>query len=212
MTNTGFPKFGFSQAGTYVTSLKNYNLPDFILGMVAREHNSDLLEKGHIVDRLQSMNDEALATLHKIFVECDDDANGKFAQYRFYAYVSSLFHKSEVLIDESIPGNSGRNHKVAAAVKQHGMYTAVAFNKATGNPVNRREAVKFYALVDDIKRGEHGTQLTEAIYGSSVGFRADVYTELEKLSKTSAKDEENRLDFKAVNFENNIYSVTKCSS
>lgn len=209
MVNRGFPKFGMSQAGAYVTSLKNYNLPDFILEIVAKECDSDLLEKGHIVDRLQSMNNAALSMLHRIFVECKNDEGGKFAQYRFYVYVSSMFHKAEVLIDETIPGGSGKNHRVQVAVKQNGMYAAVACNKATGNPVNKREASKFYAMVDDIKKGEYGTQLTEAIYGSSVGFRSDVLAELGKLSKSMEGDSENQLDLKAANFENNIYSVTK---
>ena len=37
MVNKGFPKFGMSQAGAYVTALKNYNLPDFILKLVAKD-------------------------------------------------------------------------------------------------------------------------------------------------------------------------------
>ena len=68
MVNKGFPKFGMSQAGIYVDALKNYNLPDFILELVAKECKSVLLERGRIDDRLQSMNDEALQVLHKVFV------------------------------------------------------------------------------------------------------------------------------------------------
>jgi hypothetical protein len=210
MVNKGFPKFGMSQAGAYVAALKNYNLPDFILVLVAKECHSDLLERGRIDDRLQSMNDQALELLHHVFVDCEEDDAGRYAQYRFYAYVSSMYHKCEVLINESIPGASGKNHKVPVAVKNNGMYIAVAYNKATGNPVNKRDTIKFYNLVDDIKKGDHGTMLTDAIYGSSVGFKGDSLVELENLSKSRTKDPENKLDFKTANFENNIYSVTKC--
>lgn len=210
MVNKGFPKFGMSQAGAYVASLKNYNLPDFILELVAIDCNSDLLERGRIDDRLQSMNDSALELLHKVFVECEEDEKGKFAQYRFYAYVSSMYHKCEVLINETIPGKSGKNHKIPVAVKNNGMYIAVAFNKTTGTPVQKREAVKFYNIVDDVKKGDHGTQLTDAIFGSSVGFKGDALVELEKLSKSRKQDAENKLEFKTANFENRIYSVTKC--
>ena len=210
MVNKGFPKFGMSQAGAYVAALKNYNLPDFILALVSKECNSDLLERGRIDDRLQSMNDQALELLHQVFVDCVEDSDGKFAQYRFYAYVSSMYHKCEVLINEAIPGASGKNHKVPVAVKNNGMYIAVAQNKATGNPVNKRDTTKFYNIVDDIKKGDHGTMLVDAIYGSSVGFRGEALVELEKLSKSRTKDPENKLDFKTANFENNIYSVTKC--
>ena len=210
MVNKGFPKFGMSQAGAFVAALKNYNLPDFILVLVAKECNSDLLERGRIDDRLQSMNDQALELLHQVFVDCQEDKDGRFAQYRFYAYVSSMYHKCEVLINETIPGASGKNHKVPVAVKSNGMYIAIAFNKATGNPVNKRETTKFYGIVDDIKKGDHGTQLVDAIYGSSVGFKGDALVELEKLSKSRKKDAEHKLDFKTANFENNIYSVTKC--
>ena len=73
MVNKGFPKFGMSQAGAFVAALKNYNLPDFILELVAKECKSDLLERGRIDDRLQSMNDEALELLHKVFVDCEED-------------------------------------------------------------------------------------------------------------------------------------------
>ena len=210
MVNKGFPKFGMSQAGAFVAALKNYNLPDFILELVAKECNSDLLERGRIDDRLQSMNDSALELLHKVFVDCEEDDAGKYAQYRFFAYVSSMYHKCEVLINEAIPGKSGKNHKVPVAVKNNGMYIAIAYNKATGNPVNKRETLKFYTMVDDIKKGDHGTMLTDAIYGSSVGFKGESLVELENLSKSRTKDPENKLDFKTANFENNIYSVTKC--
>lgn len=210
MVNKGFPKFGMSQAGAFVAALKNYNLPDFILELVAKECDSELLERGRIDDRLQSMNDAALELLHHVFVDCEEDDAGKYAQLRFYAYVSSMYHKCEVLINETIPGKTGKNHKVPVAVKSNGMYIAVAFNKATGKPVNKRDTVKFYEIVDDLKKGDHGTQLTDAIYGSSVGFRGEALVELENLSKSRTKDPENKLDFKTANFENNIYSVTKC--
>jgi hypothetical protein len=65
-------------------------------------------------------------------------------------------------------------------------------------------------MVDDIKKGDHGTMLTDAVYGSSVGFRTDALVELKELSESRDNDPENKLDFKTANFENNIYSVTKC--
>ena len=210
MVNKGFPKFGMSQAGAYVAALKNYNLPDFILVLIAKECKSELLERGRIDDRLQSMNDDALELLHKVFVGCEEDIAGKYAQYRFYAYVSSMYHKCEVLVNEIIPGASGTNHKVSVAVKNNGMYIAVAHNKAIGNPVNKKETIRFYEIVDDIKKGDHGTMLSDAIYGSSAGFRGDALVELENLSKSRIRDTENKLDFKTANFENNIYSGTKC--
>ena len=77
MVKKGFPSFGMSQAGAYVTALKNYNLPDFILKLVAIDTTSDLLERGRISDRLQSMNDTALELLNSIFVECKEDEKGK---------------------------------------------------------------------------------------------------------------------------------------
>ena len=90
------------------------------------------------------------------------------------------------------------------------MYISVAHNKATGNPVNKKETNRFYEMVDDIKKGDHGTMLTDAVYGSSVGFRTDALVALKDLSKSRDNDPENKLDFKTANFENNIYSVTKC--
>ena len=210
MVKKGFPNFGMSQAGAYVTALKNYNLPDFILKLIAKEANSDLLERGRISDRLQSMNDKALGLLNSIFVECEEDEKGKYAQYRFFAYVSSMYHKCEILVNEPIPGKSGKNHKIPVAVKSNGMYISVAFNKATGNPINKKNVTNFYEIADDVKNGIHGTQLTDAIYGSSVGFRGDALVELERLSKSRKQNPEDKLEFNTANFENRIYSVTKC--
>lgn len=209
MVNKGFPQFGMSQAGAFVAVLKNYNLPDFILELIAKECKSELLERGRIDDRLQSMNDEALGLLHKVFVDCEEDDAGHYAQYRFYAYVSSMYHKCEILINESIPGISGKNHKLPVAVKNNGMYIAVAINKSTGKQVNKRDTVRFYGIVDDIKNGDHGTMLTDAVFGSSVGFKGEALAELDDLSKARSKDPENKLDFKTANFENNIYSIIK---
>ena len=121
-----------------------------------------------------------------------------------------MYHKCEVLVNETIPGATGKDHKVLVAVKNNGMYISLAHNKATGNPVNKKETDRFYEMVDDIKKGDHGTMLTDAVYGSSVGFRKEALEDLAELSKSRDNDPENKLDFKTANFENNIYSVTKC--
>ena len=210
MVKKGFPNFGITQSGAFVAALKNYNLPDFVLALVAKDCNSDLLERGRIDDRLTSMNDESLELLHKVFIDCDEDSSGKFAQYRFFAYVSSMYHKCEILTDETIPGKSGKNYKIPIAVKNNGMYIAIGFNKPTGNTVSKKDIIKFYQIAADVKNGEHGTQLTDAIYGSSVGFKGESLVELERLSKEREDDPENALNFKAANFENRIYSITKC--
>ena len=97
MVKEGFPSFGITQCGSLVADLKNYNLPDFVLSLVANDCNSNLLERGRIDDRLSSMNDAALKLLHNVFVDCEDDEAGKYAQYRFFAYVSSMYHKCEVV-------------------------------------------------------------------------------------------------------------------
>ena len=210
MVKKGFPSFGITQSGAFVAALKNYNLPDFVLALVATACNSDLLERGRIDDRLASMNDNALELLHRVFVECEEDQDGKYAQYRFFAYVSSMYHKCEILISETIPGKSGKNHKVPIAVKLNGMYIAVGFNKSKGNAVSKKDITKFYEIVNDVKDGEHGTQLVDAIFGSSAGFKGEAVVELENLSKARGDDIENKLNFKTANFENRIYSVTKC--
>ena len=210
MSRSNFPTFGASKTGTFVSTLKNYNLPPFILEKIALDCKSDLVKKGRIEERLQSMNDAALEILHKVFVNCEEDANGVYADYRFFAYISSMFHKCEILLNEKIPGSSGKSHKVPIAVKNNGMYIAVGINKSSGGPISKREAIKFYEMVDDIKKGEHGNQLAEGIFGSSVGFDGEALVSLEKLSKSRKKDPQNKIEFKTASFENRIYSVTKC--
>jgi hypothetical protein len=90
------------------------------------------------------------------------------------------------------------------------MYIAVGFNKPNGHTVSKRDIIKFYEIVNDVKNGEHGTQLVDGIFGSSSGFKGEALVELEKLSKIRDADPENQLNFKTANFENRIYSVTKC--
>ena len=208
MTNSNFPEFCTPQVGHHVESLKNYALPDFILALVAKECKSDLAERGRIDKKLNSMNEESIELLYKIFVKCDKNESGQYALYRFYAYVASMYYKCEVLINETIPGKSGKNYKVPVAVKNNGMYISVAVNKDTGKQVNKRDTTKFYNMVDDIKNGEQGTMLTDAIYASSVGFKGEALVELDRLSAARINDPENKLDFKTAYFENNIYSVT----
>jgi hypothetical protein len=210
LSRGNFPSFGASKTGTYVSALKNYNLPHFILEKVAGDCESELIKKGRIEDRLQSMNDSALQLLHKVFVDCEEDPDGLYANYRFCAYISSMFHKCEILLNEKIQGASGKMHKVPVAVKNNGMYIAVGFNKSTGGPITKKETTKFYEIVDDIKKGEHGTLLTDGIYASSVGFEGGALVNLEKLSKSRKRDPENKIEFKTASFENRIYSVTKC--
>lgn len=208
MVNSNFPEFCTPQVGHHVESLKNYALPDFILALVAKECKSDLAERGRIDKKLNSMNEESIELLYKIFVKCDKNESGQYARYRFYAYVASMYYKCEVLINETIPGKSGKNYKVPVAVKNNGMYISVAVNKDTGKQVNKRDTTKFYNMVDDIKNGEQGTMLTDAIYASSVGFKGEALVELDRLSAARINDPENKLDFKTAYFENNIYSVT----
>jgi len=156
------------------------------------------------------MNDAALELLHRVFVDCEEDKEGKYAQYRFFAYVSSMYHKCEVLIADSIPGKSGKKHKVPIAVKNNGMYIAIGFNKPIGHAVSKKDIQKFYKIANDVKNGEHGTQLVDAVFASSAGFKGEAVVELEKLSKADVSDPEFKLNFKTANFENRIYSVTKC--
>ena len=210
MVKSNFPKFGLAQTGTYVSTLKNYNLPDFILRKVAKDADSELLDRGKIVDRLQSMNDGALEILHKVFVNCEEDSKGMYPRYRFWAYISSLYHKCEIILDDKIRGSSGKTHKIPVSVRNNGMYIAIAFNKSSGLPVSKKEVQKFYDIMDDIKKGEHGTLLLDGVFGSSVGFKGDALVTLEKLSQSRKTDPENKLEFKIATFENRIYSVTKC--
>ena len=208
MTNKGFPTFGRMNNGGLVEVLKNYTLPDFILKLVAKTCNSTFHEKGRYYDKLQSLNDESLELLNKIFVECKTDDSGKFAAYRFYVYVSSAYPKCEILINNTIQGFE-KKHKVAVTVKNNGVIVAVGENKLDGNPINKKDVTKFFDLVCDIKKGEYGTMLSDAIFCSSVGFREDALVKLKLLINSIESKFENLIYFKTVNFENNMYSIVK---
>ena len=210
MHSKSFPDFGTPQVGPHIETLKNYALPDFILKLVSKECNSDLSEKGRTDKKLESMNQQAIELLYKIFVKCDKDSTEKYAQYRFYAYVSSMYYKCEILINEMIPGNSGKNHLVPVAVKENEMYIAIAYNKSSGGAVRKQEIKKFCDIVDDIKQGTYGTQLIESTFCSSVGFNGNALVELENLNEKSSKNSETKINFNIANFENRIFSSTRC--
>jgi hypothetical protein len=206
MTINQFPEFS-ANSNVYVKSLKNYALPDFILKLVANECSSDLVEKGKVEKKLQSMNDKALELLYKIFVECNEDGSKNFALYRFYAYVASMYYKCEVLVNEKITGKSQKNYKIPISIKNNGLFYSIAVNKDSGRPVTKNDITKFYNMVDDIKQGEQGTLLMDAIFASSVGFKGEALVELERLINTKEKGDENKLNFKIANYENRIYSL-----
>jgi len=206
VTINQFPEFPVKSNG-HVNSLKNYALPDFILKLVANECSSGLAERGKVEKKLQSMNDKAIELLYKIFVSCNESESGKFALYRFYAYVASMYYKCEVLVNEKIPGKSQKNYKIPISIKNNGLFVSIAVNKDTGKPVTKNDISKFYKMVDDIKQGEQGTMLTDAIFASSVGFKGEALVELEKLSNSKEEGDENKLNFKIANYENRIYSL-----
>jgi len=204
MTNKGFPQFSRMQDNAYVEILKNYTIPDFVLKMIAKTCNSGLSEKGRYPAKLESMNDKSIKLLHDIFVQHKNDNAGIFTQYRFYTYVSSLYPKHEILIDESIQG-SEKKYKVQVAVKNNGSLVAIAENKIIGNPINKKDITKFFDISNDIKNGEYGTMLSSSILCSSVGFRQESLVELGSLKESSSNDPENIIHFKTVNFEDNLY-------
>ena len=205
MTNQ-FPEFPVESSG-HVRSLKNYALPDFILKLVAKECSSYLAERGKIEKKLQSMNGKAIELLYQIFVECDESGSGKFALYRFYAYVASMHYKCEAMVNEIFSGKSQKNYKIPISIKNNGMLISIASNKDTGGPVTKRDITKFYNMVDDIKKSEEGTMLTDAIFASSVGIKGEALVELERLTNTKEEGDENKLNFKIANYENRIYSL-----
>ena len=139
MVNSNCPEFCTPQVGNHLESLKNYVLPDFILSLFAKECKSDLAERGRIDKKLHSMNEESIDLLYRIFVKCDKNESGQYALYRFYAYVASMYYKSEVLINKIMSGRSGKNYKVPVAVKSNGIYVSVVVNKDTGKQVNKRD-------------------------------------------------------------------------
>ncbi len=206
MVNKGFPQFSRMQDNTHVEILKNYTIPDFVLKIIAKSCDSGFAKKGRYHAKLESMNYESIELLHKIFVQYKNDDAGKFTRYRFYAYVSSLYPKCEILINESIQGLQ-KKHKVSVAVKSNGSLVAIAENKSTGSSINKKDITKFFDVINDVKNGEYGTTLSDAIYCSSVGFRPDALIELESLKESRGIDPENIIHFKTVNFEDNVYCI-----
>ena len=206
MVNQGFPRFSRMQDNAHIEILKNYTIPDFVLKMIAKTCDSGFAEKGRYHAKLESMNDKSIKLLHDIFVQYKNDDAGKFIQYRFYTYISSLYPKHEILINESIQGVE-KNHKVEVAVKSSGSLVAIAENKSTGNSINKKDIIKFFDVINDVKNGEYGTTLSDAIYCSSVGFRPDTLVELESLKESRGVDPENIIHFKTVNFDENMYST-----
>lgn len=190
--------------------LINYNLPDFILKLVAKECESDLAEKGKLDKKLKSMNAKAIELLYNIFVNCDENESGVYNKYRFYVYVSSMYHKCEILLDEVISGKSGKTYRIPVAIKDNGMYIGVAFNKDTGAQVTKQEIKKFHNIVHDLKRGDLGTQLTDATYCSSVGFSDNAILDLENYNLEESEHFDTKIKFRIASFENRIYSLIKC--
>jgi len=204
MTNRGFPQFSRMQDNAYVEVLKNYTIPDFVLKLVGKSCNSEISKTGRYPAKLESMNDKSIELLHDIFVLYKNDDFGLYDKYRFYTYIASLYPKSEILINHDIFGFE-KKHRVSVAVKDSGSYVAIAQNKSSGNPINKKDITKYFEMVMDIEKGEYGTVLSDIIQCSSVGYRSDALVELNSLLKLDDIISEHDFNFKAVNFEDNMY-------
>jgi len=208
MVNKGFPQFSRMQDAAYVEILKNYNIPDFILKLVSKKCNSSLIPKGRLYQKLQSMNDESLELLYKIFVKCQSDDKGEFEQYRFFTYVSSLYPKCDVVINQKISGLKNQ-YTIPILIKENEMYLAVGTNKSKGNKINKKVIVNFFDMVIDIKKSEYGTLLCDGIFCSSVGFSSDAIDIMQSLYSSMKSDDEKKLQFKLVSYENDMYVIQK---
>jgi len=196
------------QDTAYVEILKNYNMPDFVLELVSKKCHSPLVPKGRLYQKLQSMNDESLELLYKIFVKCESDDEGQFEQCRFFTYVSSLYPKCDVLIGEKISGLKNQ-HTVPILIKENEMYLAVGVNKSKGNKINRKDITSFFDMVTDIQKSEYGTLLCDGIFCSSVGFMSDAADALKSLCSSMRHDDENKLQFRLASYENDMYVIQK---
>lgn len=154
---------------TLVSQLANYNLPHFVLEQVANKCNSALVSKGKITTILGSMNEPALALLHRIFVQCEEDEDGKFSDYRFVVFISSSIH-SRLMLDQTITGKSGTAYRVKVAVFGDQGLIAVGENKSKGEKVSVDELLQFNEMVKDLSKSKDGQNLLYAFYGSSVGY------------------------------------------
>ena len=152
-----------------VSQLANYNLPHFVLEKVASKCDSELIRKGKITTILGSMNESALALLHKIFVQCEEDEEGEFSDYRFGVFISSRVH-SRLMLDQTITGESGDAYRVKVAVFGDQGLIAVGENKPKGEKVSTDELLQFNKMVKDISKSKDGQNLLYAFYGSSVGY------------------------------------------
>jgi len=154
---------------TLISQLAKYNLPSFVLEKIASKCDSQLVRKGKITTILDSMNESALALLHKIFVLCEDDEEGEFSDYRFAVFVSSRI-RSMLMFDQTIVGKSGTAYRVKVAVYDEQGLTAVGENKSRGDRVSIDELLDFNKMVKDLSGSKDGKNLLYAFYGSSVGY------------------------------------------
>lgn len=154
---------------TLISQLAHYNLPSFVLEKVASKCDSQLVRKGKITTILASMNESALALLHRIFVLCEDDEEGEFSDYRFAVFISSKV-RSILMVDQNIMGKSGAAYRVKVAVYDDQGLIAVGENKSKGEKVSMDELLNFNKMVKDLSGSKDGKNLLYAFYGSSVGY------------------------------------------
>lgn len=154
---------------TLVLQLAHYNLPHFVLEKVANKCNSAIVSKGKITTILGSMNESALTLLHRIFVQCEEDEDGEFSDYRFAVFISSSVH-SRLMFDQTIRGKSETAYRVKVTVFGDQGLIAVGENKPKGEKVSVDELSQFNEMVKDVSKSKDGQNLLYALYGSSVGY------------------------------------------
>ncbi len=168
-----------------VSELSNYNLPYFVLAKVAKECNSELIKKGKIATVLNTMNESAITLLHKIFVQCEDDKEGEFSDYRFAVFMSSKFGAG-ITFDQTLKGKSGVDYMVKIACYSSQGLIAIGENKRKGQKASLSELAQFNEMVIDLSASSNGQQLLHAFYGSSVGYEKDFEKVFQGNKKTKA--------------------------
>jgi hypothetical protein len=156
-----------------IFELEDYKIPVPILEYVAQKTRSPIEVKGSFRKIYESMNDEALELLYRVFVKREVDRAGRFLELRLADFIMKK-HKdiSKVDFRKKLVGASKAIHEIDV-VGYNEKEDVKVIGECKTRASTKDHITKWFKEVEDLLRGDYGETLGYAYFMSLGGYTED---------------------------------------
>jgi hypothetical protein len=156
-----------------ILDLEKYKIPLPILEYVAKRVRSPIAKSTRLLKVYESMDNKALNMLHRAFVKCEIDKQGKFLEFRLANYLMRQF-KNVVKADfrKKCHGASGVSHEIDV-VGYNAKEEVIAIGECKTGLVTKDHISKWLKEIDDIAKSGEYDKLDQAFFLSAGGYTED---------------------------------------